>query len=204
MTLRHSSGWDEAYHHFRPEQLPWELGKPRKGLIELIESGVVVPGKALDLCCGLGTNPIYLAEKGFEVTALDVSDKAVSVAKEKTRQKGIKMGFLVGDNTRLPFKGAIFDFVFDFGCFHHVPPENRSAFVTGVHRVLKSKGTCFLVCFSYRNGSAWNHFRKKQIIDLFSGYFDIERIKHVSSLEGDNVSRYFYEVLMKKSESVTG
>jgi ubiquinone/menaquinone biosynthesis C-methylase UbiE len=201
MASRHHTGWDEIYHRYRPEQLPWELGKPRKGLVELVKSGLVASGKVLDLCCGAGTNTAYLAKKGFDVTALDISDEAVRYANKKAREEEVDINLLVGDNLRLPFKSEEFDFAFDFGCFHHVKPDNRTTFITGVHRVLKPKSAYFLVCFSDKNGPAWNHFRKQQIVNLFTGYFDIEWIKHVSSVEGDNVTRYFYEVLMKRSVS---
>ncbi|MFB0502381.1 MAG: hypothetical protein ACETWE_00930, partial [Candidatus Bathyarchaeia archaeon] len=65
-----------------------------------------------------------------------------------------------------------------------------------VSRVLKSNSKYCLVCFSYRNGPAWNHFRKEQIVNLFGDHFNIEWIKHVSSVESDGVTRYFYESLM--------
>lgn len=199
MPSRHDTGWDRIYHRYRPESLPWELGRPREVLAEVVNSGRVAPSGALDLCCGAGTNPVYMAKKGFDVTALDISDKAVEYAKEQTYKAGVKINFLVSNFLSLPFKNEAFDFVFDFGCFHHVQIKDRPTFIKGVHRVLKSKGSYLLVCFSYRNGPAWNHFRKQQILELFGDYFDIEWIKHVSSLEGDNVRRYFYEVLMEKS-----
>lgn len=167
--------------------------------MELVDSGRVKPGKILDLCCGAGTNPIYLAVKGFDVTALDISDRAVGYAKEKANKVGVDTNFLVGDFLSLPFKSVEFDFAFDFGCFHHVEVRNRITFIKGVYRVLKPKGTYFLVCFSYKNGPAWNHFRKEQIVELFRDHFKIERIRHFSSLEADKITRYFYEVLMEKS-----
>jgi len=179
--------------------LPWELGKPRKVLVELIDSGLVVPAETLDLCCGAGTNPVYLAKKGFSVTTLDVSDKAVEYAKKRAHEAEVEISFLVGDFLDLPFKREQFDFAFDFGCFHHVQAKDRIAFIKGVYRVVKPKGTYFLICFSYKNGQAWNHFRREQIIELFGDLFEIKWIKHVSSLEGDGVTRYFYETLMKRS-----
>ncbi len=199
MSSRHDTGWDRIYHRYQPESLPWELGKPRRVLVELVDSGRVAPGKTLDLCCGAGTNPVYLAKKGFDVTTLDISDKAVEYAKEKAHEVEVEVGFLVGDFLFLPFKSGQFDFAFDFGCFHHVEAKDRVTFIEGVYEVLKPKGTFFLVCFSHKNGPAWNHFTKEQILELFEDYFQIEWIKHVSSLEGDNVTRYFYEVLMEKS-----
>ncbi len=199
MSARHDTGWDRIYHRYRPESLPWELGKPRKVLVELVDSGRIAPGTTLDLCCGAGTNPIYMAKKGFNVAALDISDKAVEYAKEQTSKADVRINFLVADFLKLPFKNETFDFAFDFGCFHHVETRNRTTFIKGVHRVLKPKSTYLLVCFSYKNGLAWNHFTKEQILKLFEDYFEIELVRQVSSLEGDNVTRYFYEVLMEKS-----
>lgn len=94
MSSRHDTEGDRIYHRYTPESLPWELGKPRRILVELVESGRVVPGKALDLCCGVGSNTVYMAKRGFDVTALDISDKAVEYAKEKTLEAGVHINFL--------------------------------------------------------------------------------------------------------------
>lgn len=157
MSSRHDEGWDRIYHRYRPEDLPWELGRPRKSLIELVDSGLVKPCKTLDLCCGTGTNPVYLATKGFEVTALDISDRAVQYAEERACEAETDIDFLVADFVNLPFRREAFGFVFDFGCFHHVEVDYRVPFIAGVYRVLKSKGSYFMTCFSYMNGHAWNH-----------------------------------------------
>ncbi|MGQ9566360.1 MAG: class I SAM-dependent methyltransferase [Candidatus Bathyarchaeales archaeon] len=178
--------------------LPWELGKPRKVLVDLVEKGRLKPAKVLDVCCGAGTNGVYLAEKGFDVVGIDISSKAVEYARKKAEQVGVKAKFMVQNFLELPFKDEEFDFVFDMGCFHHVKIKDRTIFIKGVHRVLKKCGSYLLVCFSYRNGSAWNHFTREQLVKLFSDYFKIETIKHVSSVEGDGFRRYFYAVFMRK------
>jgi ubiquinone/menaquinone biosynthesis C-methylase UbiE len=151
MPSRHESGWDRIYHHFRYESMPWEIGRPRESLVELVGSGRIQPCRTLDLCCGAGTNPIYLAKQGFDVTAMDVSDGAVKLSKERVRKEKVDMNLLVGIFLGLPFKDERFKFVFDMGCFHHVETGNRTTFIRGVDRVLKPEGTYFLTCFSYRN-----------------------------------------------------
>lgn len=191
-------GWDRVYRSYPLEALPWELGKPRQVLVELVEKGILRRGKALDICCGAGTNTVYLAEKGFDVTGIDISSKAVEYAREKAEKAGAKIRLLVQSFLHLPFEDEEFDLVLDIGCFHHVRVEDRATFIEGVHRVLKMGGTYFLVCFSYRNGPAWNHFTEEQIAQVFSGYFRIWDMKHVSSVEGDGVTRHFYSVLMEK------
>jgi ubiquinone/menaquinone biosynthesis C-methylase UbiE len=145
----------------------------------------------------MGTNPIFLAQRGFEVTALDISHKAVEYARRKAFENQVTMNLLVANFMNLPFTSNQFDFAFDFGCFHHVQSDRRSEFIHGIRRVLNPQGTYFMVCFSDKNGPEWNHFTREQIADLFDPYFTIAWMRHVASLEGDNVTRYFYEVFMK-------
>jgi ubiquinone/menaquinone biosynthesis C-methylase UbiE len=190
--------WDEYYRKYPLSELGWELGKPRSLLVEFVEKGLVGKGTALDLCCGAGTNTIYLAKNGFEVTGLDISLTALEIAKKKAEQANVNIDFLADSFVNLPFKNETFHFVFDMGCFHHVKVEHRDAFIAGVYRVLKEDGLYMLTCFSIKNGAAWNHFTKQKIIDLFGGFFEFELMRHVSSLEGDGVTRFFYTALMKK------
>ena len=51
------------------------------------------PGKALDIACGTGENSIFLAEKGFEVIGVDVSDVAIKRARIEARKKGAQVKF---------------------------------------------------------------------------------------------------------------
>ena len=190
--------WDQIYRRYPVESWGWELGKPRPILVEFVEKGLIKKGKALDLCCGAGTNTVYLAEKGFEVTAIDISPKAIEYAKEKAGQANVKINFMTQSFVDLSFKDEPFDFVFDMGCFHHVEIVDRTKFINGVHRVLKKGGNYLLTCFSHKNGPAWNHFTEEQLIRLFSGYFGINEVRHVSSIEGDGVKRYLYTVWMEK------
>jgi SAM-dependent methyltransferase len=189
--------WDEIYRNYPVEELGWELGKPRPILVEYLRKGLLPKGgKALDLCCGAGTNTVYLAQNGFEVTGIDISKTAVKIAKEKVAPN-FEGNFLEESFIELSFVDEVFDFVWDMGCFHHVAVEDRTRFIEGVHRVLKPNGFYLLTCFSYRNGASWNHFTKQQLINLFNGYFSAVEFLHYSSLEGDGVIRFFYTVLMK-------
>lgn len=193
--------WDRIYRSYPLKALPWERGKPREALVELLEKGGLKRGKALDICCGAGTNAVYMAEKGLEVTALDISPRAVAYAKEKASGANVDIKFIVQSFLRLPFPGEKFDLVLDSGCFHHVLVNDRSAYIRGVHRVLKAGGKYLLICFSERNGPAWNHFTGQEIERLSSGLFNILSIKQSGSLEGDGVIRYFHNVLMAKPET---
>jgi 2-polyprenyl-3-methyl-5-hydroxy-6-metoxy-1,4-benzoquinol methylase len=192
--------WDAFYRNYPLEELGWELGKPRPILVEYLQNGLLPKGKALDICCGAGTNTVYLAQNGFEVTGIDISKTAIEIAKKKAEEAKVCINFLAESFIELPFSDAMFDFVWDMGCFHHVTVEERVTFIAGVHRVLKTSGAYMLTCFSYRNGPGWNHFTKQQLIELFGGFFEFGEFRHYPSLEGDGVIRFFYTVLMKKKQ----
>jgi ubiquinone/menaquinone biosynthesis C-methylase UbiE len=190
--------WDQVYRKNPLQSLPWELCKPRPLLVDLVERGIIKPGKVLDLCCGAGSNTVFLAEKGFSVTGIDISSKAIEYARDKAGRANVEIEFLVQNFLKLPFEDGYFDFVFDMGCFHHVTPRDRERFVGGVHRVLKVGGLYLLTCFSYRNGPGWNHFTRKQLFDIFSGLFEIKEVWHAPSVEGDGFTWFFFTVLMVK------
>ena len=46
LSSRHDTGWDRIYHRYPLERLPWELGRPREVLVELVESGRARQGSA--------------------------------------------------------------------------------------------------------------------------------------------------------------
>ena len=185
------------------EALGWELGKPRPILVEFVKAELVPKAKTLDFCRGTGTNPIYLAQNGFEVTGIDISLTAIGIARKKAKETGAQIGFVNESFVDLSFADGVFDFVFDFGCFHHVEVSEREKFIAGVHNVLSNEGVYMLTCFSYRNGPGWNHFTRRQINELFSGLFEILQIRHYPSLEDDGQVRFFYTALMRKKLAST-
>lgn len=190
--------WEEIYKKHAPESLPWELGEPRPVLVELIQSRKVMPeGKALNLCCGLGTNTIYLASVGFQTTGIDISKTAVAHAQGQAGAAGVDIRFWAGSALDLPFEPDEFDFIFDMGCFHHIRRPDRDRFIQGILRVLKKSGHYFMICFSDKSGPAWNHFSDEEILDIFSPHFDAIEMQHFFSLEGDGRTRFFYATLFR-------
>ncbi|MGH2416535.1 MAG: class I SAM-dependent methyltransferase [Microcystaceae cyanobacterium] len=88
-----------------------------------------------------------LAERGFTVTATDLSPTALDKAREKAREKGLEITWQQDDilNTQLERE---FDWVFDRGCFHVLPPERRPDYVRAVAGLLQPSGYLFLKSFS--------------------------------------------------------
>lgn len=71
----------------------------------------------LDLACGKGRHSIYLAEKGFDVTGVDLSEKSIAHAQEFETEK---LHFFVHDmrrKSKINYYDFIFNFFTSFGYF---------------------------------------------------------------------------------------
>lgn len=108
--------WEERY---RTGDTPWDTGMPSSELQRVVSEEGIRPCRALELGCGTGTNAVWLAKQGFEVTAVDLSPLAISNARERAASDGAKIDFVCADVLNLPDLGS-FDFFFDRGCYHVV------------------------------------------------------------------------------------
>jgi 2-polyprenyl-3-methyl-5-hydroxy-6-metoxy-1,4-benzoquinol methylase len=77
------SAWDERYS----EHAQMWSGRPNGTL--LVEVVALTPGTALDVGCGEGGDAVWLAEHGWRVTGLDVSQAALTRAQTAARARGV-------------------------------------------------------------------------------------------------------------------
>lgn len=133
-----TNDWDERY---ATGNLPWDTGTPEPHLVELVERGVIAPGRALEIGCGTGTNALWLAGRGFEVLGIDISPRAIEQARGKAEAAGARVQFRVLDFLTASIDEAPFDFVFDRGVLHVFDePSDRAQFARQVGRVLTTGG----------------------------------------------------------------
>ncbi len=174
--------WESDYSRADIPNMPWEAFKPPSRLVKLIDSGKMKIGKAIDLGCGLGTNAIYLAKRGFDVTALDVSKTALKYAEERVAKENVKINFVQGFAHKLNFPEKTFSLVFDRGCFHHIPIEFRESYLKEIDRVLADKGSYYLECFSSNCVFDFGYkFSKEDIEKIFGDKFEVELIEEIKN-----------------------
>lgn len=68
-------------------------------------------GKALDLATGTGRNAIYLAQQGFDVTAIDIDSDVLVKAKQSSKDKQLNINFVQADLEHYPLKPDSFDVI---------------------------------------------------------------------------------------------
>lgn len=90
MTDERAAHWDQRYA--AGDQL-WTVG-PHPLVVEVVSS--LRPGRALDVGAGEGRHAVWLASRGWRVTALDFSAVGVERGREHA-QRGVSVDFVVGD-----------------------------------------------------------------------------------------------------------
>jgi 2-polyprenyl-3-methyl-5-hydroxy-6-metoxy-1,4-benzoquinol methylase len=123
----------------------WDTGITPQEVMSFIASHV--PGKALDIGCGTGTNVIALAKSGWQVTGVDFAPRAIRIAKKKAQHTGVKVELLLDDVTRLDTISESFDLILDMGCFHSLTPKDHSKYIANIDRLLAQTGTFLLYVF---------------------------------------------------------
>lgn len=173
MTEREFPNWEALYQEKPVETMPWFNPDLDPDVEEALLTLDLSSGTVLDLGTGPGTQAIALAERGFQVIATDLSETAVRLAAEKTSYLGLNISFRQDDilNSHLD---RSFDFIFDRGCFHVLPPDRRQEYVETVANLLKPKGYLFLKCFSHLETREEGPYRftAAEIQDIFAGRFN--------------------------------
>ena len=124
-------------------------------LLELVareEDGAPPHGKALDIGTGSGVWGVRLAERGWDVTAVDVVERALRRARERAEEAGVGMDVVRGDVTALREAGvgSGFRLLVDTGTVHGLTEAKRSAMGREVSAVAAADASLILDCFAPR------------------------------------------------------
>jgi ubiquinone/menaquinone biosynthesis C-methylase UbiE len=94
--------------------------------------------KVLDIACGTGVLTEQFVRMGAEVTAIDLTPKAVELTKKRLALYGLTAEVIEGDAQQMPFADNTFDYVCAWGCLMHMPQTEKA--ISEIHRVLKPGG----------------------------------------------------------------
>ena len=137
---------------------PWIIDGAQPDLIATAEKGEVRGPTVLDVGCGDGNNAIYLASRGFDVTGVDFSAKAINIAKQKARDAEVEVKFITLDALNIGTLAKRFDTVIDFGLFHNLEGDSRERYVRALSDVCVSKGQLLMQCLGDQAGINRNFY----------------------------------------------
>ncbi|MDO5627398.1 MAG: methyltransferase domain-containing protein [Mobilicoccus sp.] len=99
-----AAAWDERYSGERV----WS-GNPNQALVAEVED--LSPGRALDVGCGEGADAVWLAGRGWRVTGLDISTRAVDLTRAAATQAGVSVDGVASGLVEAPLQLGSFDLV---------------------------------------------------------------------------------------------
>jgi len=88
-----AASWDERYG---TDGLLWTAQPNRFFVAEVVD---LPPGRALDMACGEGRNAVWLATKGWQVTAVDHSEVGLAKGRDLALEAGVEVDWRLGDAT---------------------------------------------------------------------------------------------------------
>jgi SAM-dependent methyltransferase len=135
--------WDERY---AAAPLVWSAGPNAFVEAELAD---LPPGRALDLACGEGRNALWLAERGWQVTAVDFSAVAVGKGRRlsKARDLGGRVDWVVGDVLTVPLPSTDLALL----AYLQLPAAERRTAVQRAWAALGAGGTLLVVAHDSSN-----------------------------------------------------
>jgi ubiquinone/menaquinone biosynthesis C-methylase UbiE len=122
--------------------------------------------RILDVGVGTGFLSIMLAEIGYSVVGVDLSEEMIKNARKKMDARGLKVRLEVGDAEALPFEDASFDGVVNRAVLWTLPNPKKA--LAEWKRVLKPGGTlCFFLHGPHSHGLS---HRLTRFLAVLSGY----------------------------------
>jgi len=133
--------WKEYWNNLENmDQSHWEAGGPDHNLVTWFQQNLV-PDQVLEIGCGTGSDSIWMATQGSEVSATDVSIKVLYEADRRAKQQNVNVDFIELDIVNDPIINKQFDLIYDRGCFHLYNFESdRVKFVQQISKLLKPTG----------------------------------------------------------------
>ena len=137
----------------------------------LRQAGLRPRTDVLDLGCGTGTLAwkAKRSQPEARVVGLDGDRQILNIARRKAHRGGDEVDFTLGLSHHLPFADGSFDRVLSSLFFHHLEPEQKTATLAEVRRVLRPDGELHIADWGAAEGPLERAlFIPVQLLDGFS------------------------------------
>jgi SAM-dependent methyltransferase len=129
--------WNARYAQ---KELVWSAEPNR---LFAAEVGDLAPGRALDVACGEGRNAVWLAQRGWRVTAVDFSEVALEKAAALAASRGVAVEWVLSDVLVYDPEPGAFDLV---GVLYlQLPHDELTRAIRTAARAVARRGTLFVL-----------------------------------------------------------
>ncbi len=199
MTENSGYSKEDWQKHYDEDDLKWDLGEVSPPLLHFLENSQIPKDRVIIPGCGQGHEVVYLAKKGFPVTAVDytkgASQKlALNLARSKVKAEVICANFF---SLGLEHKNRYY-LMLEQTFFCAIHPTFRNRYVDLVSRILKPGGLLAGVFYETgeEDGPPYNTTRN-HIIRHFSGPFQIKQLEKTNRSAERRQGKEWFAVLKK-------
>jgi tellurite methyltransferase len=136
--------WEKAYKDLAT---PTFCGGVPSQEIRSIASDLPDGARVLDLGCGDGRNALFLAECGFDVTAVDISDTGIQKLNALAKERGLNIHSEVANMRGYQIEGP-FDLIVSHGCLHLIERESWRQLISRFKAQTRPGGINVVVVFT--------------------------------------------------------
>ena len=185
--------------HYDEKDLRWDLDEVAPPFVRLWEERDIPPCRAIVPGCGAGHEVMFLAEKGFEVTAVDYSHGAIKLIKNAFEENNYSGEVLQQDFFELDCNyNEKFELMLEHTFFCAINPNMRQEYVETAKRILKPGG--YLIGLFYEtneDGGPPFNTHKEDIEKYFSNSFKIESLSKTPHSAEQRLEKEWLAVLKK-------
>lgn len=194
-----ASAWfDDLYkkHQDNHDNIPWARQDVNPELKRYLDKEHNHSGRALVIGCGLGDDAYALDRVGYDVLAIDVSQVALNLAKQRFFDSDVK--FIKQDIFDMPQKyWEYFDFVYEALTIQSLPLEFRKKIIQAIAGTVAKNGKLLVVAHKHNgdpSGPPWPLTHEELDMFLTEGLQELsfELIKEDSSVS-DMKFRILYQ-----------
>jgi SAM-dependent methyltransferase len=164
---------------------PWERRNVAEQWEPLFEGpDALEPGRALDVGCGSGRDAVHLAAHGWQVTAVELVDKALETARERAAEEGVEVRWVRGDVGELGRLGLEpgYTLLYDFGCIQGLPDSARQGAAAGLTELAAPGARLLLLAFKgARRLVLPRGMDTDQLLALLGNAWELQRARSVVS-----------------------
>jgi ubiquinone/menaquinone biosynthesis C-methylase UbiE/glycosyltransferase involved in cell wall biosynthesis len=144
---RYGSDQDRLRYQLEPEIIPFADFESAAGK------------RVLEIGVGMGSDFLRWVRAGAEATGVDLTDRAVTLTRQRLAEEGLEADVRQADAENLPFEDGSFDLVYSWGVLHHTPDPEKA--LAEAQRVLAPGGELKVMLYHRRSWvafAAWARF----------------------------------------------
>jgi SAM-dependent methyltransferase len=196
--------WDSAYES---GHVPWDPGPYDGHVPRLVEDLAIEPCEVVDIGCGTGGTLMWLAERGFRCTGVEIAPTALKIAERESRRRKLSCTWLLGqfptDFRDTPLQKGAYTLALDRGVFHlHTSRDEQRGFAGGVFRALAPGGLWYSLLASSSRGHGFGgppRWSEREVRRAVSEHFEILRLDESVFTPGEEGSMAAWVAVMRKA-----